>query len=153
MASVGLRGVGLVVGVVLMAGCSSGGGDSSSPSPEPSTASTTSAAPSPSASTPLAGSWLGSAGGQAVVLMVEGGKATLYATGGTVCNGTAGDEAGMRMIHLTCLTGNKDRTTGMVDSVDAEKLVVTWTGSVGKETYTKADGSVLPSGVPTGGLG
>ncbi|GAQ54724.1 hypothetical protein a10_04539 [Streptomyces acidiscabies] len=85
--------------------------------------------------------------------MVEGGKATLYATGGTVCNGTAGEEAGMRMIHLTCLTGNKDRTTGMVDSVDAEKLVVTWTGSVGKETYTKADGSVLPSGVPTGGLG
>ncbi|MEX3100436.1 MULTISPECIES: hypothetical protein [unclassified Streptomyces] len=153
MASVGLRGAGVVVGAVLLAGCGGGGGDSSSPSPEPSTASAT-ASPSPSASaTPLAGSWLGTAGGQAVVLMIEGGKASLYATGGTVCNGTAGEEAGMRMIHLTCPTGKKDRTTGMVDSVDAEKLVVTWTGSVGKETYTKADGSVLPSGVPTGGLG
>ncbi|MET8981771.1 hypothetical protein ABZX85_39885 [Streptomyces sp. NPDC004539] len=147
----------MLVGVVVLAGCS-GEGDSS-PSPSPTTASASASASagasaSPSASaTPLAGSWLGTGGGQAVVLMVEGGKASLYATGGTVCNGTAGEEAGMQMIHLTCLAGKKDRTTGMVDSVDAEKLVVTWTGSVGKETYTKADGAVLPSGVPTGALG
>ncbi|WP_343075740.1 hypothetical protein [Streptomyces roseirectus] len=51
------------------------------------------------------------------------------------------------------MAGKKDRTVGTVDSLGAEKLVVTWAGSVGKETYTKADGSVLPSGVPTGGLG
>jgi len=81
--------------------------------------------------------------------MVEGGKASLYATGGTVCNGTA--EGGA--IRLTCLAGKKDRTSGTVESVDAGKLVVTWAGSVGKETYTKADGGALPSGVPTGGLG
>jgi len=81
--------------------------------------------------------------------MMEGGKASLYATGGTVCNGTVGEKA----IRLTCLAGKKDRTTGVIDSVGAEKLVVTWAGSVGKESYTKADSASLPSGVPSGGLG
>lgn len=87
------------------------------------------------------------------MLMVVEGKASLYATGGTLCKGTAGEEAGMQMIHLTCPSGKTERTTGMVDSVSSSSLVVTWTGSVGKETYTKAEGGALPSGVPTGALG
>jgi hypothetical protein len=55
----------------------------------------------------------------------------------------------MQMIHLTCPDGNKDRVTGMVDSVDAKGMTVSWSGRTGKETYTKADGGKLPSALPT----
>ncbi|MEU1497059.1 hypothetical protein [Streptomyces sp. NPDC005732] len=108
---------------------------------------------SPSASTGLEGSWLATTGGKAVALVITGKQAGLFATGGTVCSGTAGEEAGMRMIHLTCTDGNKQRTTGMVDSVNGATLKVTWSGGLGKESFTKAQGGKLPSGLPTASLG
>ncbi|MET9126761.1 hypothetical protein [Streptomyces sp. NPDC004528] len=108
---------------------------------------------SPSTNTGLEGSWLATTGGKAVALVITGKQAGLFATGGTVCSGTAGEEAGMRMIHLTCTDGNKQRTTGMVDSVNGATLKVTWSGGLGKESFTKAQGGKLPSGLPTASLG
>ncbi|WP_393100388.1 hypothetical protein [Streptomyces sp. LN325] len=108
---------------------------------------------SPTAKTGLEGSWLATTGGKAVALVITGKQAGLFATGGTVCSGTAGEEAGMQMIHLTCTDGNKQRATGMVDSVNGTTLKVTWSGGLGKESYTKAQGGKLPSGLPTANLG
>ena len=101
----------------------------------------------------LEGSWLATADGRAVALIITGEQAALFATGGTVCSGTAGKEADMTMIRLSCPSGTKDRTTGMVDSADGESLKITWDGAAGEETYTKAEGGQWPSGLPTAGLG
>ncbi|GGY21199.1 hypothetical protein [Streptomyces djakartensis] len=106
-----------------------------------------------SASGGLVGSWLATTGGKAVALVVTGKQAALFATGGSVCTGTAGQESGMRMIRLKCTDGSKDRTTGMVDSVNESSLKVTWEGGLGAETFTRAEGGKLPTGLPTGGLG
>ncbi|MFJ7075748.1 hypothetical protein [Streptomyces sp. NPDC098781] len=108
---------------------------------------------SASASGELEGSWLATTDGKAVALVVTGKQAGLFATGGTVCSGTAGEEDGMRMIRLKCTDGSKDRATGMVDSVGKTSLKVTWEGGLGAETYTKAEGGKLPTGLPTAGLG
>ncbi|MET8411812.1 hypothetical protein ABZV34_27575 [Streptomyces sp. NPDC005195] len=108
---------------------------------------------SPTANAGLEGSWLATTGGKAVALVITGKQAGLFATGGTVCSGTAGEEAGMRMIRLTCTDGNKQRATGMVDSVNGTTLKVTWSGGLGKESYTRAQGGKLPSGLPTASLG
>jgi hypothetical protein len=158
-----------LVGALLLTACS-GGSDSDSTSnsnakdgSSPSASATTGAATgggtggaddSASGSGDLKGSWFTTADGKVVVLMVNGKEAGLFVTGGTVCSGTAGEEAGMRMIHLTCPNGSKARVTGMVDAVDGTSLTVTWEGAVGKETYTKAKGGAkLPGGLPTAGLG
>ncbi|MFF6805870.1 hypothetical protein [Streptomyces sp. NPDC012616] len=106
-----------------------------------------------SASDELEGSWLATTDGKAVALIITGRQAALFVTGGSVCSGTAGKEGGMRMIHLTCTVGKDDRATGMVDSVDAKSLEVTWTGAAGKETFTRAEGGQWPSGLPTAGIG
>ena len=109
---------------------------------------------SPSAaSDDLQGSWLATTDGKAVALVVTGKQAALFTTGGSICSGTAGEEAGMQMIHLTCTDKSTTRATGMVGSVSKSGLAVTWSGSLGKETYTKAEGGKLPSGLPTAGLG
>ncbi|MEU6466940.1 hypothetical protein [Streptomyces sp. NPDC046976] len=144
-----------LVGALALTACGGGGGDHSSADPS----STASAAPTPSssadgsgvsgASGKLQGSWLATSGGTIVALVINGKQAGIFATGGTVCSGTAGTESGMQMIHLTCAKGSKDRTTGMVDSVDGTSMKVTWSGKVGQETYTKAEGGKLPSGLPT----
>ncbi|MFJ8279963.1 hypothetical protein ACIRA2_22095 [Streptomyces griseoviridis] len=105
------------------------------------------------ASDGLQGSWLATTDGKAVALVITGKQAGLFVTGGTVCSGSAGEEAGMRMIHLTCTKGDGSRATGMVDSVDKSALKVTWSGKLGTETYTRAEGGKLPSGLPTAGLG
>ncbi|MGW7256144.1 hypothetical protein [Streptomyces sp. NPDC054834] len=97
----------------------------------------------------LQGSWLATTDGKPVALVVTGKKAGLFSTGGTVCSGTAGEEAGMEMIHLSCADGSKDRATGMVDSAGKNSLKVTWSGKAGKETYIKAEGGKLPSGLAT----
>ncbi|WP_256642095.1 hypothetical protein [Streptomyces murinus] len=146
---------GLVGALALTACGGGGGGDHSSTGPS----STASAAPAPSssadgskvsgASGKLQGSWLATSGGTIVALVINGKQAGIFATGGTVCSGTAGTESGMQMIHLTCAKGSKDRTTGMVDSIDGSSMKVTWSGKVGQETYTKAEGGKLPSGLPT----
>ncbi|MFD3307848.1 hypothetical protein [Streptomyces sp. NPDC058694] len=100
----------------------------------------------------LEGSWLATKSGKAVALVITGEEAGLFSTGGSVCSGTAGETSGMRMIELKCSDGNKDRAEGMVDSVDSTTLKVTWEG-FGEETYTKAEGGKMPSGLPTASLG
>jgi hypothetical protein len=154
-----------LAGALVLTACSSDSGpdsnstDGSSPSASATTGGATGggtggANGSASGSGGLKGSWLTTADGKAVVLMVNGKEAGLFVTGGTVCSGTAGEEAGMRMIHLTCPKGSRARVTGMVDAVDGTSLTVTWEGGVGKETYTKAKGGTkIPGGLPTAGLG
>ncbi|MFI6278222.1 hypothetical protein [Streptomyces sp. NPDC050988] len=156
---------GLAAALVLTTGCSSddGGGSDDSPS-------STGSAPTASADTgggtggsggsggstgkvgALEGSWLATKGGKAVALVVTGEEAGLFSTGGSVCSGTAGETSGMRMIKLKCSDGNKDRAEGTVDSVGSTTLKVTWEG-FGEETYTKAEGGTLPTGLPTASLG
>ncbi|MFF0115811.1 hypothetical protein [Streptomyces prasinus] len=101
----------------------------------------------------LEGSWLTTADGKAVVLMFTGEQAALFATGGTLCSGTAQEDAGTSTISLRCAGGDEGRTSGTVDSVGGSTLKVIWEGSLGTETYTKAEGGRLPSGLPTAGLG
>jgi len=150
-----------LVGALVLTACSGDSSDDSSSTPSASSSATSTATAdsggsgsSPSAASDgLQGSWLATAGGKALVLVVTGKQAALFTTGGTVCNGTAGEEAGMQMIHLKCTDGSKTRATGMVDSVSKSSLAVTWSGSAGKETYTRAEGGNLPSGLPTASLG
>jgi hypothetical protein len=150
-----------LAGALVLTACSGDGdsdstdGSSADPSATASadTGGGTGGSGSGSASGDLEGSWLATTGGKAVVLVVTGTKAGLFTTGGTVCSGTAGERDGMRMIRLKCPDGKKDRATGMVDSVGKAQLKVTWEGGLGAETYTKAEGGKLPSGLPTAGLG
>ncbi|MFI8530991.1 hypothetical protein ACIGMX_12145 [Streptomyces aquilus] len=145
-----------LAGALVLGACSSDGGsdsDDATPSVSASVSGPASSSGSAAPSGDLAGSWLTTAKGKAVVLMVNGTEAGLFATGGTVCSGTAGEESGMQMIHLKCTDGSKDRATGMVDSVDKTTLKVTWEGGLGAETYTKSEGGKLPSGLPTASLG
>ncbi|MDI1457944.1 hypothetical protein NHG22_29685 [Streptomyces sp. ATE26] len=142
-----------LVGALALTACSGGGADDdSSPAPAP-TAATESASGSTGtvtgASAELQGSWVATGKGSIVALVITGKRAGLFVTGGSMCSGTAGAESGMRMIHLTCTDGTEDRVTGMVDSVTKDALKVTWSGKVGHETYTKAEGGKLPSGMPT----
>ncbi|KUM79638.1 hypothetical protein [Streptomyces curacoi] len=108
---------------------------------------------SASAADELEGSWLATTDGKAVVLMVDGKEAALFTTGATVCSGTAGEVDGTRTIRLKCPGGSKERASGTVDSVSRTRLKVTWEGGLGTETYTKAEGGKLPTGLPTAGLG
>jgi hypothetical protein len=152
-----------LTGAFVLTGCSSDSGsdsDAGAASPSASASGTAdTAGTGGESSTPstaagkLEGSWAATTGGKVVALVITGKQAGLFTTGGTVCSGTAGDEAGMQMIHLKCTDGNKDRTTGMVDSVNSTTLKVTWSGKLGKESYTKAEGGQLPSGLPTASLG
>ncbi|MEU1570318.1 hypothetical protein ABZ519_03950 [Streptomyces collinus] len=152
-----------LAGVLVLSACSSDGGSgddsASGPSPSDSASAVTGgdsgsgSGSDGSAGGELAGSWLATTGGKAVALVITGKQAALFATGGSVCSGTAGEESGMRMIRLKCTDGSKDRATGMVDSVNKSSLKVTWEGGLGAETYTKAEGGKLPTGFPTAGLG
>ncbi|MDX3575365.1 hypothetical protein [Streptomyces sp. FL07-04A] len=150
-----------LAGALALTACSGdgGSGDGSATTPAATADSggpggaTASPSDSVSASDELEGSWLATTDGKAVALIVTGKQAALFVTGGSVCSGTAGKQAGMRMIHLRCTVGKDDRTTGMVDSVDAKSLEITWTGAAGKETFTKAEGGQWPSGLPTAGIG
>ncbi|MFC5243531.1 hypothetical protein [Streptomyces atrovirens] len=101
----------------------------------------------------LEGSWLTTVDGKAVILMVSGGDAALFTTGGSVCSGTAREQAGTRSIRLKCGEGTEDRANGTVDSVGEDSLKVTWESALGTETYTRAEGDSLPTGLPTEGLG
>ncbi|MFD7771639.1 hypothetical protein [Streptomyces sp. NPDC059787] len=161
-ARVAVAAVGLAGALALTAcgGNGSDGSDDSATGPAPSATATadsgggtggsgTSAAPA----SELEGSWLTTADGKAVVLMVHGEEAALFATGGTVCSGTAREQAGTRSIRLKCGEGTEDRANGTVGSVGEDSLKVTWEGALGTETYTRAEGDSLPTGLPTEGLG
>ncbi|MQY36239.1 hypothetical protein SRB17_42380 [Streptomyces sp. RB17] len=144
---------GLVGALATLTACSGGGGGGKTAAPATPSASTASASPSGTATGPsgkLQGSWITTSGGRIVALVITGKKAGLFVTGRKAwCQGAAGEESGMQMIHLTCPDGNKDRATGMVDAVDAKGMTVSWSGKTGKETYTKAEGGKLPSALPT----
>ncbi|MGY5048794.1 hypothetical protein ACWDE0_24740 [Streptomyces sp. 900105755] len=145
-----------LAGALALTACSGGGSDSSATPSGTSSAGATATGGSngsTGSSDALQGSWITTSGGKIVALVVTGKEAGLFETGGAVCSGTAGEEAGMRMIHLSCTDGSKDRVTGMVDSVSKSGMKVTWSGKSGKETYTRAEGGKLPSGLPTAGLG
>ncbi|MEU9174264.1 hypothetical protein AB0D34_41990 [Streptomyces sp. NPDC048420] len=148
-----------LAGALALTACSGGGSDDE-PSPGSSTTVSSSASASASASGDggsggtqssgeVAGSWLATAGGKAVVLLVNGDQAGLFVTGGTVCSGSASAET----IRLKCTDGSKDRGDGTIESVDKDTLRVKWSGDAGTETYTRAKGGELPSGFPTASLG
>ncbi|MET8081177.1 hypothetical protein [Streptomyces sp. NPDC005303] len=155
----GLAAAGLVGALVLTA-CSGGSSDDE-PSPGSSTAvsssapasggtgGTSSPSASSSASGEVAGSWLATTGGKAVALLVNGDQAGLFVTGGTVCSGSASTET----IRLKCTDGSKDRVDGTVVSVDKDTLKVNWENGVGAETFTRAKGGSLPSGLLTASPG
>ncbi|WP_030184035.1 hypothetical protein [Streptomyces violaceorubidus] len=137
-----------------------GGGDKSSAAPSASASTDpggdAGGSPSAGAAGELEGSWLATNDGQAVALMVTGDKAALFATGGTVCSGTAEDTSGTRTVRLKCTGGtggSDDRATGKVTSVGATSLTVAWEGGLGEETYTRSEGGSLPPGLPTTGIG
>ncbi|MFF8394222.1 hypothetical protein [Streptomyces sp. NPDC016172] len=152
-----------LAGALVLTACSSDGdsGDDAAAGPAPSLSASAgtdggsgdSGSGSGESGGELAGSWLATTDGKAVALVITGKQAALFATGGSVCSGTAGEESGMRMIRLKCTDGSKDRASGKVDSVNGSSLKVTWEGGLGTETYTKAEGGKLPTGLPTAGLG
>ncbi|MGW2641796.1 hypothetical protein [Streptomyces sp. NPDC001348] len=149
-----------LAGALALTACGGGsGGASTSPSPARSSAGASTAETGggtggvTGASGGLQGSWLATHDGKAVALVVTGKKAALFVTGGTVCSGTAGAEAGMQMLHLTCADGGKERETGMVDPAGGNSMTITWSGKLGKETYTRAEGGKLPPGLATPSVG
>ncbi|MFE5752918.1 hypothetical protein ACFQ7I_04210 [Streptomyces massasporeus] len=150
-----------LAGALVLSACSSDGGsdDDAGSGPAPSasasagTGGDSGSGSGDAAGGELAGSWLATTDGKAVALVITGKQAALFGTGGSVCSGTAGEESGMRMIRLKCTDGSKDRATGMVDSVNGSSLKVTWEGGLGAETYRKAEGGKLPTGLPTASLG
>jgi hypothetical protein len=85
--------------------------------------------------------------------VITGKQAALFATGGSICSGTAQEESGTRTIRLKCTDGSKNRAAGTVGSVTGSSMKVTWEGGLGEETYTKAEGGKLPTGLPTASLG
>ncbi|MFH0521062.1 hypothetical protein ACHBTE_28275 [Streptomyces sp. M41] len=149
-----------LAGALALTACSGDSDSKNDSSPEPSASATGGAGTGGGSGGPgsagggLEGSWLATTDGKAVVLMVNGKEeAALFATGGTVCSGTAGEKDGSRVIRLKCSGGGKDRTVGTVDSVGKSQLKVTWEKGPGTETYTRAEGGKLPTGLPTAGLG
>jgi hypothetical protein len=151
-----------LAGALVLTGCSGDGdsGDDPASGPAPSaTASTETGGPGaePDAggagSGELAGSWLATTDGKAVALVITGKQAALFATGGSICSGTAQEESGTRTIRLKCTDGSKNRATGTVGSVTGSSMKVTWEGGLGEETYTKAEGGKLPTNLPTASLG
>ncbi|MGW0330931.1 hypothetical protein ACWD0J_03455 [Streptomyces sp. NPDC003011] len=146
-----------LAGALVLTACSGDGGSGDEPSTDSATSASASAdtgggsgpGGSTAASGEVQGSWLATTGGKAVALVITGDQAGLFATGGTVCSGTAGQGT----IRLTCTDGSKDRATGVVDSVNGTTLKVTWKGGLGAETYTRSEGGTLPTGLPTASLG
>jgi hypothetical protein len=147
-----------LAGALALTACGGGGGSDDEPSTGSGTSASASAdtgggngSPSGSegASGALQGNWLATTGGKAVALVITGKQAGLFSTGGTMCGGTTTEASGRRTIRLTCKDGNKDRADGVVDSVSGKTLKVTWKGGLGTETYTRAEGGTLPTGLPT----
>ncbi|MFI9171059.1 hypothetical protein [Streptomyces lincolnensis] len=149
-----------LAGALVLTACSDGGGSDGKASATPTASASADTGGgsgsgsggsdgSTAAAGKLAGSWVTTSDGKIVALVVNGSEAGLFATGGGVCSGTAGADT----IRLTCADGNKDRADGTVDSVSGTTLKVTWKSGLGTETYTKAEGGSLPSGLPTASLG
>ncbi len=149
--------VGGLAAALVLTGCSSsddgdsGAKDGASATASPSVSASSTPDGSAAKDGSLAGSWVATKDGKTVALVITGGKAGLFDSGGNTCSGTGGEESGMQMIHLKCTDGSDDRSDGMVKSVDATTLQVSWEG-FGDETYTKSKDGKLPQGLPTAGL-
>jgi hypothetical protein len=149
----------VLAGTLALTACSGDGDDtggraSAAPTPSaPATASTGGGSDAPSASGGgLAGTWLATTGGKAVVLVITGTEAGVFTTGGTVCSGSAGTGP-TPAIRLKCTDGSTDRASGTVGSVGRNTLEVTWQSGLGRETYTRSEDGKLPTALPTAGLG
>ncbi|MFG2651584.1 hypothetical protein [Streptomyces sp. NPDC048436] len=92
------------------------------------------------------GSWLATADGNPLALVIAGKQATLLGEN-VLCSGTAAGES----IQLKCAKGDSGRTKGTVDSVDKTSMTVSWQGA-GKDEFTRTKGGKLPEGLPTDGL-
>lgn len=157
-----------VAAVLALSGCSSDSGDDATKQPTPTattlapgsgqqptaTASPSGVAVSPSASAtssaPTAtgtgdpaqgvdGVWLAMQGATKVQLVLGKGKAALTST--SLCGGGYTDQDGIGLT-LTCVDGNKDRTTGRgVLAADGKTLTVQWSGGL-TDTFSRTG---LPS--------
>ncbi|MFH9609788.1 hypothetical protein [Streptomyces sp. NPDC017448] len=95
----------------------------------------------------LEGTWVGLTEGKNVTVSIASGKVALVADR-SVCQGDVKEMDGEPMLALKCTGGGTDRTMGAIESVDAEKLVVSWDGGA-KDALTKAEAGKLPSGMPS----
>lgn len=111
-----------------------------------STPATTSASPTATATqtTPgddhsVEGVWLATQDGTKVQLVLGKGKAGLTST--SLCGGSYTEHGGLSLV-LTCMDGNKDRTSGHgVLATDGKTLTVKWTGGL-TDTFARTG---LPS--------
>ncbi|KUL60459.1 hypothetical protein [Streptomyces sp. NRRL S-1521] len=90
------------------------------------------------------GSWVTTADGRPLALVIHERSATLVGEN-VLCDGAAGP----RTIDLSCPKGDSGRTKGRVVSVDARTLKVSW-GGAGTDEFLKTEGGKLPEGLPTG---
>ncbi|MEU6676835.1 hypothetical protein [Streptomyces sp. NPDC046925] len=92
------------------------------------------------------GSWVATADGNPLALVIAGKQATLLGEN-VLCSGTTGGDT----LTLKCAKGDSDRTNGTVESVNGTSMTVSWQGA-GKDQFTKTEGGKLPEGLPTAGL-
>nr|WP_202122294.1 hypothetical protein [Streptomyces sp. BA2] len=92
------------------------------------------------------GSWVATADGNPLALVIAGKQATLLGEN-VLCSGTASGDA----IKLKCAKGDSDRTEGTVESVNGTSMTVSWQGA-GEDQFTRTKGGKLPEGLPTAGL-
>jgi hypothetical protein len=153
-----------VVAGLALGGCSSGsGGNDAGKTPSatvtgsgqtstggtggnPTTTTTTTLSPTATATqtTPgddhsVEGVWLATQGGTKIQLVLGKGKAGLTST--SLCGGTYTEHDGLGL-DMTCMDGNKDRTSGHgVLAADGKTLTVKWSGGL-TDTFSRTG---LPS--------
>ncbi|UQT57224.1 hypothetical protein M4V62_20140 [Streptomyces durmitorensis] len=92
------------------------------------------------------GSWVATADGNPLALVIAGKQATLLGEN-VLCSGTAAGDA----IKLKCAKGDSARTEGTVESVNGTSMTVSWQGA-GQDQFTRTKGGKLPEGLPTAGI-
>lgn len=159
---IGTAAAGLVAALVLT-GCSSDGGDGEDEGKDKGSSSAGSSAGSDGSETPgegggdsgadsgakdgsSEGSWVATADGNPLALVIAGKQATLLGEN-VLCSGTAAGDA----IKLKCAKGDSGRTEGTVESVNGTSMTVSWQGG-SEDQFTRTKGGKLPEGLPTAGL-
>ncbi|MGW7069536.1 hypothetical protein ACWGII_06805 [Streptomyces sp. NPDC054855] len=165
LSGIAAAGLVAVVAALLLTGCSSDGGDGGDEGKDKGSAGTSAGADG--SSTPdegdadagadagsdsgakdggSEGSWVATADGNPLALVIAGKQATLLGEN-VLCSGTADAET----IRLKCAKGDSARTEGTVESVNGTSMTVAWQGA-GKDQFTRTKGGKLPEGLPTAGL-
>ncbi|MGB8942854.1 MAG: hypothetical protein WCD21_21825 [Streptomyces sp.] len=156
---IGAAAAGLVAALVLT-GCSSDGGDGGDEGKDKGSAGSSAGTPDEGGADSDAdsgadsgaeegsseGSWVATADGNPLALVIAGKQATLLGEN-VLCSGTAGAET----IRLKCAKGDSGRTEGTVESVNGTSMTVSWQGA-GKDQFTRTKGGKLPDGLPTAGI-